>query len=227
MLFNFINTLLLILVEAQTHVKDAEKVYYHETEPEQADIFPCPEGWRPPPEGIVIKPETTTSTTTTDTLAPTTAPPSTSAMTTEPPTTRPPSTLPPTTLNPSTPIPTTLTRTTVGPTTVGPTTPFPTNYCFTTSSFVFDGPINEKLVALPMSPDKMNVQFLLFTCNNRDVPQTFTYLSPSSDWEDSNFDVTQNTRIIVHGWNGKYPLEWSVVSYNLIKKISKMIFNQA
>ena len=86
------------------------------------------------------------------------------------------------------------------------------DYFFPNSTFVFDGPINTKLVVLPMSPDMMNVQFLLFTCKNRNVSQNFTYLSPSSAWSNSNLNVSQNTRIIIHGWNGKYPLEWSMVS---------------
>ena len=52
--------------------REAEMKYYPETEPEQVDIFSWPEGYWPNPEGIIIKPKTTTTMAAMETAAPTT-----------------------------------------------------------------------------------------------------------------------------------------------------------
>ncbi|CAG2114968.1 unnamed protein product [Medioppia subpectinata] len=56
-----------------------------------------------------------------------------------------------------------------------------------------------------MSPDDMDVKFLLFTCNNRDVSHNLTYLSESSDWVNAGYNASAITRFIVHGWLEQYP----------------------
>ena len=84
----------------------------------------------------------------------------------------------------------------------------PPDYCFN-SSIVFDGYINDQLVIAPMSPQRMNVSFLLFTCANRNAPQNFTYLSPSSAWRNSNFIASVKTRMDAYN-----PGLWMKVSLN-------------
>ena len=78
------------------------------------------------------------------------------------------------------------------------------DYCFS-KNYGLDGPLNKALVFAPMSPNEMDVKFLLFTCSNKDKSQNFSYLSDSSEWKNSNFDPNAITRFIVHGWMEKYP----------------------
>lgn len=56
-----------------------------------------------------------------------------------------------------------------------------------------------------MSPNDMDVKFLLFTCNNRDNSQNLTYLSQPNEWTTAGFNVSALTKFIVHGWLEKYP----------------------
>ena len=77
------------------------------------------------------------------------------------------------------------------------------DYCFS-SNIGLNGAINTKYGLAPMAPNAMGVQFLLFTCNNTDIPQKFSYLSKANEWRNSNFNLTAITKFIVHGWTETY-----------------------
>ncbi|CAG2170151.1 unnamed protein product, partial [Oppiella nova] len=51
-----------------------------------------------------------------------------------------------------------------------------------------------------MSPNEMDVKFLLFTCDNRDNSQNLTYLSQPNEWTAAGFNASALTKFIVHGW---------------------------
>ena len=92
------------------------------------------------------------------------------------------------------------------------------DYCFNKTFPVFDGPLNKQLVIAPMSACAMNVSFLLFTPKNPNASQNFTYISPTSDWNSSNLDVSAKTQFIVHGWMDSYGVGgWMEVQYKLSK----------
>ncbi|CAG2170788.1 unnamed protein product, partial [Oppiella nova] len=62
------------------------------------------------------------------------------------------------------------------------------DYCFGNYTNGFNGYINNFTALLPMSPNEMDVKFLLFTCNNRDNSQNLTYLSQPNEWTTAGFN---------------------------------------
>ncbi|CAG2172943.1 unnamed protein product, partial [Oppiella nova] len=81
------------------------------------------------------------------------------------------------------------------------------DYCFGNYTNGFNGFINNFTGLLPMSPNDMDVKFLLFTCNNRNNSQNLTYLSQSNEWTTAgfNFMVGLKSTLVTHldliGWS--------------------------
>ncbi|CAG2116109.1 unnamed protein product, partial [Medioppia subpectinata] len=61
------------------------------------------------------------------------------------------------------------------------------DYCFGRYAKGFDGFIN-KAGLLPLAPNQMDVNFMLFTCKNRNVNSNLTYLSTSDEWKAAGYD---------------------------------------
>ncbi|CAG2177305.1 unnamed protein product, partial [Oppiella nova] len=101
------------------------------------------------------------------------------------------------------------------------------DYCFGNYTNGFNGFINHMTGLLPMSPNEMDVKFLLFTCNNRDNSQNLTYLSQPNEWTAAGFNISARTKFIVHGWLEKYPGGIQSDWYNWMEQMKNVILNNS
>lgn len=75
----------------------------------------------------------------------------------------------------------------------------------------------------PFTPNEINPDFLLFTCDNRDEPDVYNYKYKLKDGSNrtSRFSAGRKSKFIVHGYMDHYSL-WNQV--NFLKFINLIFF---
>ncbi|KAE8589461.1 hypothetical protein XENTR_v10017568 [Xenopus tropicalis] len=86
--------------------------------------------------------------------------------------------------------------------------------CFADTS-PYAGTVQRPITKLPWAPEKINVQFMLYTRSNQNSYQTVSAITPSTI-SSSNFRTSRKTRFVIHGFISSGTNSWVT---NMCKKL--------